>query len=1192
MTERFPLRPFWFCLTLALAFSLGALGLVIVFDNLTQGLAPAAHQPLRPGGGIISLMVSGSLLALVYKWPRVCRLLSWTTPVTALVLCLLPHVITGAPQWLSISPAIFVITLLISISQLNAMADQPKPSVGLSCGAALVLLGIISLLSPWFHPLLQISVGSIQASNIVVSPLVSLVGFAMPRLSEIFHQRALDTSRVMITLGILGITVTLASWHLLRLQASHDLQQEADTLVDQVAASSSSDYANRLALIGRLAERWGHLDTTQSDSYWNHEVYSYFRDFPEIRGIALLNDIGTLSNTASRDREAGRSLNRFLDQPGVEDWLHHTTASNSVHSRIYTPQGQPPMMVVAAPVPESPALALTMINLRDVLAQLMFHQRNRLPVAFRANDQYLFDTAGGQLRERNPIAGRTVNPHHDITWEVAVYKPLDPATGNDFLLPPLILLTGVSLSFLMMLTHLYWRESERRSDSLQRHLEQEQRLRHTNERILNFSRDLLCTVDREGRFAMISPACEAIFGYSQAELAGKPADWLMLPEDRAETMELAQQLIDGERQQLRNFRNRHRHRDGHVVTMSWMVEWSREEKALFCLGRDITDELVAETLTREREQFFALSPDMFCIVDLNNHFFELNQGFVNALGFQREELLGTSYMELIFEDDKPKVIDAVKQMMDGQSIDNLHIRALDRQGKIHWLQLSAILSADDLIYVVGRDNTDDRETRLRLQESEALLRIAENAAHIGGWALDVESGEARWSDAVCEIHDLPTGSSPELSAALEYYHPDDRPVIEDAVRLCMETGIPFDEELRIRTARGRERWVRVIGHSIRDEEGNRSQLQGAMQDVTSARQAMEQIQRFAERQATIFESITDAFYTLDRNWRFIYVNSRSEEFLQRNREELLGLDIWTAFPDVCGTIIEERYRHAMATGESVSFEAYYPPVEEWFEISAYPSDEGLAVYYRSVTSRKRAEQKLHETMEELERSNRDLQDFAFVASHDLQEPLRKIQAFSDRLISRSEKLDDQEKDYLARMQSAAGRMQTLIQDLLSYSRVTTRANPLVSCDPNRILQEVLQDMETTISQEQAQIHIEPLPPLQGDASQIRQVLQNLLSNSVKFHQTGHPPEIFIYPDNATRDSWTLVFSDRGIGFEQRHADKLFHPFQRLHQRSQYQGTGIGMAIVKKILDRHGAQVAVESEPDKGTTFRIRFRRPG
>ncbi|MBC7183919.1 MAG: PAS domain S-box protein, partial [Marinobacter sp.] len=436
----------------------------------------------------------------------------------------------------------------------------------------------------------------------------------------------------------------------------------------------------------------------------------------------------------------------------------------------------------------------------------------------------------------------TLASWHLLRLQASLNLQQEAGAGNDFLLPPLILLTGVSLSFLMMLTHLYWRESEHRSDSLQRHLEQEQRLRQTNERILNFSRDLLCTVDREGRFSMISPACETIFGYKQAELIGQPADRLMLPQDRAESMELARALISGERQQLRNYRNRHRHRDGHVVTMSWMVEWSREEKALFCLGRDITDQLVAETLTREREQFFALSPDMFCIVDLNNHFFELNQGFVNALGFQREELLGTSYLELVFEDDRPKVIDAVKQMMEGQSIHNLHIRARDRQGKIHWLQLSAILSADDLIYVVGRDNTDDRETRLKLQESEALLRIAEHAAHIGGWALDVITGEIRWSDAVCDIHDLSTGNTPGLSEALEYYHPDDRPVIEDAVRLCIETGIPFDEELRIRTARGRERWVRVIGHAVRDEAGNWSRLQGAMQDITSARRAIEQVQ--------------------------------------------------------------------------------------------------------------------------------------------------------------------------------------------------------------------------------------------------------------------------------------------------------------------------------------------------------------
>src|SRR5690606_11084476 len=141
---------------------------------------------------------------------------------------------------------------------------------------------------------------------------------------------------------------------------------------------------------------------------------------------------------------------------------------------------------------------------------------------------------------------------------------------------------------------------------------------------------------------------------------------------------------------------------------------------------------------------------------------------------------------------------------------------------------------------------------------------------------------------------------------------------------------------------------------------------------------------------------------------------------------ILGQNLWQMYPATIGTEFDENYRHAMACGVSVAFEGYYPPLDTWFVVSAYPSEEGLAVYYRSINERNEAQRKLEATMEVLERSNRELHDIAFVSCHDLQEPFRKIQAFSDRLISRSEKLADEEKDYLRRMQSAASRMQSLI----------------------------------------------------------------------------------------------------------------------------------------------------------------------
>ncbi|MEP4465484.1 PAS domain-containing sensor histidine kinase, partial [Marinobacter alexandrii] len=296
------------------------------------------------------------------------------------------------------------------------------------------------------------------------------------------------------------------------------------------------------------------------------------------------------------------------------------------------------------------------------------------------------------------------------------------------------------------------------------------------------------------------------------------------------------------------------------------------------------------------------------------------------------------------------------------------------------------------------------------------------------------------------------------------------------------------------------------------------------------------------------------------------------------------------FPEALGTEFEHYYRHAMETSESCSFEAYYEPLDHWLEVSAYPSEEGLSVYYRSIRERKEAQWKLEATMAELERSNHELQDFAFVASHDLQEPLRKIQAFSDRLISKSDRLEDQEKDYLRRMQSAAGRMQALIQDLLAYSRVTTKARPLVRCDLNQVLDEVLQDMETSLVREQATIKTSPLPEVEGDPMQLRQVLQNLISNAIKFRKPEQNPVVLVYPEDITAGGWTLVVNDDGIGFDPRHAGKLFQPFQRLHHRRDYAGTGIGLAIVKKILDRHGAGISAESEPNAGTRFRIRFNR--
>ena len=224
----------------------------------------------------------------------------------------------------------------------------------------------------------------------------------------------------------------------------------------------------------------------------------------------------------------------------------------------------------------------------------------------------------------------------------------------------------------------------------------------------------------------------------------------------------------------------------------------------------------------------------------------------------------------------------------------------------------------------------------------------------------------------------------------------------------------------------------------------------------------------------------------------------------------------------------------------------------------------------------------------LEASNRELQQFASIASHDLQEPLRKITAFGDRLAGHaSEALDEKSKDYLRRMQSAAGRMKQLIEDLLNYSRVTTQANPFETVSLDKLIKETLVMLELRLTESGGQVKIEGrLPIVNGDRSQLRQLIQNLLSNAVKYHQQDIPPRVIISGRELTGGLAEITVTDNGIGFDEKYLDRIFLPFQRLHTRDEYEGTGIGLAISQKIVHRHGGTITAKSRPGAGSSFII------
>jgi len=249
---------------------------------------------------------------------------------------------------------------------------------------------------------------------------------------------------------------------------------------------------------------------------------------------------------------------------------------------------------------------------------------------------------------------------------------------------------------------------------------------------------------------------------------------------------------------------------------------------------------------------------------------------------------------------------------------------------------------------------------------------------------------------------------------------------------------------------------------------------------------------------------------------------------------------------------------------------------------------GMAIF-RDITGQKQMEEQKTYT-QALEASNRDLQDFIFVASHDLQEPLRKIQSFCNFLKEEAgPDLNVTAASYLLRVQDATRRMSILIEDLLQLTRVTTKAKPFESLDLREIIREVRADIEIRLRETRGKVEVGELPKLEADPAQMRQLFQNLISNSLKYHKKDIPPIVIVEGKTDVEEGWCRIWvKDNGIGFEQKYSEKIFNIFQRLHGNGEYEGTGIGLAICRKVVERHRGTITASSQPGEGAIFEIKL----
>lgn len=443
-------------------------------------------------------------------------------------------------------------------------------------------------------------------------------------------------------------------------------------------------------------------------------------------------------------------------------------------------------------------------------------------------------------------------------------------------------------------------------------------------------------------------------------------------------------------------------------------------------------------------------------------------------------------------------------------------------------------------------------------------------------------------------------------------HEDGTPLANESFPFWVAryTGEPVcDRVMGIYPPGGPPRWIRVNAQPLfRDSDDEPYAVLATFVDITDRKLSEEAPRAPKDVLASVLASSLDGIMVLAAvrdehdeivDFEWLLANPKAEALVGQSADKLIGKRLLDEMPGSREEGLFEAYAEVVETGEPFERELFYDheDLSAWLQVIAVKLDDGVAVTFHDITERKEATQAMAATNAKLEQRNQTLREFAYIASHDLQEPLRKISAFADLMYEDyNEVVDEEGVYYLKRMQDAANRMSTLINDLLAYSRVTTQTRPFEPVDLNDILDEVRSDLAIRIREVDGRVEADDLPAIEADPTQMRQLLQNLIGNGLKFHRDDVPPVVYITSTvdraEASEPEAPLVcclrVQDNGIGIEEKYADRIFTPFKRLHSRSRYQGTGMGLAICQRIVQRHGGRIMVTSTPGEGTTFTVRL----
>lgn len=511
-----------------------------------------------------------------------------------------------------------------------------------------------------------------------------------------------------------------------------------------------------------------------------------------------------------------------------------------------------------------------------------------------------------------------------------------------------------------------------------------------------------------------------------------------------------------------------------------------------------------------------------------------------------------------------------------------------------------------------RDITDRAKAEEDLRRSKQDLELAVRGGNIGIWHWNLRTGKVEWSERTYELFGIPAGTEITHDRVMAALYPDDRETVDAAVRALLERGIEYHVENRIVRADGSTHWVEAIGRAVQEPEtGEVVGVRGVAFDVTDRRLAEEALRRSKEDLELAVRGANMGIWTWDSRTGRFELSGRCRQLFGIPPGDALSQErIFSALHPEDQERAREALRKAVEEGAQYQIEKRFVWPDgsiHWVECIGRElfDDKARAVGVRGIAldigERKAAEEKLRHSKEDLEfrvtertaeltlaneellRSNMELQQFAFIAAHDLQTPLRSITGFAQLLQKEYEgRFDSQADAWLEQLVRSSERMYNVVHGILAYSRVESRGGAFQPTDLDQLLDQVLATLEVPIRETGARIIRSHLPTVEGDRIQLAQVLQNLIDNALKY-RGDRRPEIQV---SAARQGGEWVFSvrDNGIGIAEKHLSHVFEIFKRLHTQQEYPGTGIGLAVCRRVIHRHGGKIWVESRPGEGSTF--------